>query len=146
MSNQLLVGSWKLVSLESRDANGNISYPWGKDTLGYLIYNADGYMSVAIMSSNRNKFSSGDLKGGTTEEKVAAADPYISYCGTYEIKQDMVIHHIELSFFPNWIGVDQKRMLSIDGNRLSLSTPPIAVAGIEQTHHLIWERAKALDR
>ena len=142
MSKQLLVGSWKLVSFESRDVNGSISYPWGKDTVGYLMYNADGYMSVTIMSPNRPKFSSGDLKGGTTEEKVAAADTYVSYCGTYEVKQDTVIHHIELSFFPNWIGVDQKRMLSIDGNQLSLSTPPIAVAGVEQTHHLIWERAK----
>jgi hypothetical protein len=137
-----MVGSWKLVSFESRDTNGNISHPWGKDTLGYLMYNADGYMSVTIMSSARLKFASGDLKGGTTEEKVAAADSYISYCGTYEVKADTVIHHIELSFFPNWIGVDQKRMLSIDGNRLSLSTPPIAVAGIEKTHHLIWERVK----
>jgi hypothetical protein len=101
-------------------------------------------MSVAIMSSNRAEFSSGDLKGGTIEEKVAAADSYISYCGTYEIEQDTVIHHIELSFFPNWSGVAQRRMLSFDGNRLSLSTPPISVGGIEQTHHLIWERVKKL--
>lgn len=142
MSNQLLVGSWKLISFESRDASGNVSHPWGEDTKGYLIYNADGYMSVAIMSSNRAKFSSGDLKGGTDQEKAAAADSYISYCGTYEIKQDMVVHHIELSFFPNWIGIDQNRMLSIDGNQLTLSTPPIVVAGVEQTHHLVWERAK----
>jgi hypothetical protein len=41
-SKQPLMGSWKLVSFESRDANGNIVYPWGKDTLGYLMYNEDG--------------------------------------------------------------------------------------------------------
>ena len=58
MSKQLLVGSWKLISLESRDANGSISYPWGKDALGYLMYNADGYMSVTVMSSKRPNFSS----------------------------------------------------------------------------------------
>ena len=82
--------------------------------------------------------------GGTTKEKIAAADTYISYCGTYEIRQDTVIHHIELSFFPNWIGMDQKRMLSIDGDRLSLCTPPLLVDGVEQTQHLIWERVKAI--
>ena len=142
MSKQLLVGSWKLVSFETRDANGSISYPWGKDALGYLMYNADGYMSVTVMSSNRLKFSSADVKGGTTEEKVAAADTYVSYCGTYEIQQDTVIHHIELSFFPNWIGVDQKRMLSIEGDRLSLSSLPQTLAGVEQTIHLIWKRVK----
>ena len=143
MSKQLLVGSWKLVSFETRDANGRISYPWGKDTLGYLMYNAGGYMSVTIMSSNRLKFSSADLKGGTTEEKVAAADTYLSYCGTYEIQQDTVIHHIELAFFPNWVGVDQNRMFSIEGDRLSLSSPPTTVAGVEQTAHLIWERVNS---
>ena len=137
---KLLVGSWKLVSFEMRDANGRISYPWGKDTQGYLMYNTDGYMSVNVMSSNRLKFSSADIKGGTSEEKVAAADTYVSYCGTYEIQQNTVIHHIELSFFPNWIGVDQKRILSIEGDRLSLSIPTITVAGVEQTGHLIWER------
>ena len=140
---KLLVGSWKLLFLEMRDANGRISYPWGKDTLGYLMYNADGYMSVTIMSSNRLKFSSADIKGGTTEEKVAAADTYLTYCGTYEIQQDTVIHHIELAFFPNWVGVDQNRMFSIEGDRLSLSSPPTTVAGVEQTAHLIWERVNS---
>jgi hypothetical protein len=95
---------------------------------------------VAIMGSNRSEFASGDIKGGSTEEKAAAADTYISYCGRYEVQRDTVIHHIELSLFPNWVGVDQKRALQFDGNRLLLSTPPILVEGTERTSHLIWER------
>ena len=97
-------------------------------------------MSVAIMSTKRPKFASGDLWGGTTEEKVAAADTYISYCGKYEVQGDKVIHHIDVSFFPNWSGVDQTRFFEFKGNRLSLSTPPILMAGIQRTAHLIWER------
>jgi len=31
-------------------------------------------------------------------------------------------------------------MLSIKGDQLLLSIPPITVAGVEQTSHLIWER------
>jgi len=138
-----LLGTWRLVSFESRSVDGKVSYPWGKNTLGYIMYNEEGYMFVAIMSANRPKFSSEDLKGGTTEEKAAAANTYISYCGRYEVQGDTVIHHIELSFFPNWVGVDQKRILSFNGDRLSLNTPSILVDGIEQTHHLIWERVKA---
>ena len=97
-------------------------------------------MSVAIMGPNRSEFTSGDIKRGSTEEKAAAADIYISYCGRYKTQGDAVIHHIELSLFPNWVGVDQKRFLQFDGNRLLLSTPPILVEGTEQTSHLIWER------
>jgi hypothetical protein len=135
-----LVGTWKLVSLESRSADGKVSYPLGKDLLGYIMYNENGYMFVAIMSTNRLKFASGDILGGTIDEKVAAADTYVSYCGKYDVQGNTVTHHIELSFFPNWVGVDQKRIMALDGDRLSLSTPPILVEGIEQTQHLIWER------
>jgi hypothetical protein len=97
-------------------------------------------MFVAIMSANRLKFASGDILGGTIEEKVAAADTYVSYCGKYDVHGDTVTHHIELSFFPNWVDVDQKRIMELDGDRLSLSTLPILVESIEQTQHLIWER------
>jgi len=144
MSKQLLVGSWKLVSSENRDTNGNIYYPIGKDTKlhGYLIYSTDGYMSVTIMYSDRIKFASTDARGGTPEEKVAAFDTYISYCGTYEIQQDIVIHHIEICYYPNWSGMDQKRMFSIEGDRLSLTSPPILVEGVELIGQYIWERVK----
>ena len=98
-------------------------------------------MSVAIMGANRSRFASGDIKGGSTEEKAAAADTYLTYCGRYEVQGDAVIHHIELSLFPNWVGVDQKRYLRLDGNTLLLSTPPILVEGIERAIHLVWERA-----
>jgi hypothetical protein len=135
-----LVGTWRLVSLESRSSDGKVSYPLGKDLLGYIMYNENGYMFVAIMSPNRLKFASGDILGGTIEEKAAAADTYVSYCGKYDVQGDTVTHHIELSFFPNWVGVDQERKMAFDGNRLSLSTPPILVEGVEQTQHLIWER------
>jgi hypothetical protein len=42
-------------------------------------------MSVAMMANNRLKNRAGDIPGGTDEEKVAAADTYLSYCGRYKI-------------------------------------------------------------
>jgi len=143
MGQERFVGTWRLLSCEFRAADGQVSYPYGPDLAGYIMYGEDGYMSVALMSANRPKFAVGDIRGGTTEEKVAAAETYISYCGRYEIQGDKVIHHIEVSFFPNWIGVDQERFFEFDGDtlRLSLSTPPLLVGGIEQSAYLIWERA-----
>ena len=140
MAQNPFVGTWKLVSCELRKANGQISYPLGQDLVGYIMYNPDGYMSVAFMSANRPHFAAGDIRGGTTEEKVAAADTYVSYCGRYETQQDKVIHRIEVSLFPNWVGVDQERIYQFEGNKLSLSTPPFLVGGSQQTAHLIWER------
>jgi hypothetical protein len=140
MAQNPFIGTWRLVSCELRSADGQISYPFGQDAVGYIMYNEDGYMSVAIMGTNRPTFASGDIRGGSTEEKVAAADTYLSYCGRYELQRDKVIHHIEVSFFPNWFGVDQERIYEFDRDRLSLSTPPFLVSDMQQTAHLIWER------
>lgn len=93
------------------------------------------------MTANRPRFASGDAGGGTTEERLAAADTYLSYCGRYEVRPDKVIHHVEVSLFPNWIGMDQERFFEFDGDRLSLSTPPFLVSGKQQSARLIWERA-----
>ena len=135
-----LVGSWRLVSCEFRGADGHIRYPYGRDLAGYILYGEDGYMSVSIMGADRPRFAADDLRGGTTEEKVAAADSYVSYSGTYEIRGDRVIHHIEVSFFPNWVGGDQERIFELDGDDLSLSTPPLLVNGVQQAAYLLWKR------
>ena len=42
MTSNPLIGTWRLISWENRDEGGHISYPLGKDALGYIIYNADG--------------------------------------------------------------------------------------------------------
>jgi hypothetical protein len=108
---------------------------------GLIVYGEDGYMSVALMRRRRKAFDAGDLLRGTPEEKAKAAEEYVSYCGRYDFEGETVIHHVELSLFPNWVGVDQERLVEIDGGRLTLSTRPLLLDGIEQTAHLVWERA-----
>jgi hypothetical protein len=104
------------------------------------MYNPDGYMFVAIRRPNRPKFVAGDLLSDSPKEKAQAAKTYVSHCGRYNFRGDTVIHHVELSLFPNWVGVDQERLVEVTGDRLTLSTRPILLGGIEQTAHLIWER------
>lgn len=140
MTQSQFVGTWRLVSFELRHTNGQVLYPYGKDAVGYLMYLPDGYMSVVIMSANRPKLAAEGIFGANAEEKATAAQTYFSYCGRYEIQADKVIHHVEASFFPNWVGVDQERFFEFTGDRLSLSKPPILVSGQQQTAHLIWER------
>jgi hypothetical protein len=142
MASNPLIGTWRLVSWENKSVeDGQISYPLGKDATGYIMYNEDGYMFVAIMSPYRLKFAGGDLFSGTKEEEAQAEKTFLSYCGRYELREDAVIHQIELSSFPNWVGADQERLLELRGNRLTLSTHPILMQGKQQTAHLIWERA-----
>lgn len=134
------VGTWRLVSLHLRTLDGQVTYPFGPDAVGYFIFSESGYMSVAFTPANRRMFAAGDIMGGSTEEKVAAADTYVGYSGKYEVQDDKVVMHPHVSFFPNYVGVDQVRIWELEGNRLTLSTPPMLVAGVQQTAHLVWER------
>ena len=143
MSFESFLGTWRLVSFEVRTKEGQVSYPYGKDAAGYILYNEDGYMSVHIMPVGRRRFTAGDIMGGTADEKVSAAETYIAYCGRFVVEGDKVVHHIEVSFFPNWIGVRQERFYEFDGDRLTLSTLPLLVGGVKQTGHVVWERVKS---
>jgi hypothetical protein len=51
-----------------------------------------------------------------------------------------VIHHVELSLFPNWVGGDQERWVELAGDRLILSASPLLLAGKLQVPRLVWSR------
>ena len=141
MSRKKLVGTWKLISwkIKSTDA---VIYPFGKDAIGYIMYNEDGYMSTAVMTADRTQFTSSDILGGNQEEKAVATDTHISYCGTYEVRKNKVIHHVKVSSFPNWTGVDQQRTFELKGNRLLLSAPRLLNEDEQQTVLFVWERVR----
>jgi Lipocalin-like domain len=142
MGGDQLVGSWRLVSWENRDADGTITYPMGRDVQGYIIYNPDGYMSVIITRSDRPAFRDADIGGGTDEELAQAAATCISYCGRYEVQPGRVVHYVESSLFPNWVGTTQERFLELDGSALTLSTAPVLYAGQQRRAYLVWQRVQ----
>ena len=135
-----LVGAWRLVSWENRAADGQITYPMGADGLGYLLYSADGHFSVTISRRGRPGFAAGDLLGGSIEEKARAMEGLVAYAGRYRFLGDRVIHHVELSLFPNWVGSDQERWVELAEDRLILSASPLLLAGKQQVPRLVWER------
>ena len=134
-----VIGTWRLQLWETQTADGDVSYPLGPDAVGYLSYTPDGYVFVSMMRANRARYATSDLLGGTPAEKAEASANYVTYCGRYELREERVIHHIELSLFPNWIGLDQERFAELDGDRLTITTAPIAIGGTT-TNRLVWER------
>jgi Lipocalin-like domain len=135
-----LVGAWRLVSWENRAADGQITHPMGTDVLGYLLYTLDRRFSVLISRADRPPFGAGDLLAGTTEEQAQAVEGFVAYGGRYSFHGDRVIHHVELSLFPNWVSSDQQRWVELAGDRLTLSASPLLLAGKQQVPRLVWER------
>ncbi len=111
--------------------------------MGYLSYTPEGYVFVAMMRAARPRYATDDLLGGTSAERAGAAGSYVTYCGRYELREGRVVHHIELSLFPNWTGLDQERFVELDGDRLTITTSPLAIGGTT-TNRLTWERVNAL--
>jgi hypothetical protein len=140
MAENPFVGSWRFVSYTNEDEDGNITHPFGEDAHGYIMYGTDGYMQVALMTAGRPIFPTERFRSGSTEDKAASFDGYISYAGPYTIGEDIITHHVEVAWFPNMVGKDNVRAYKFDGDRLRLSVPPVEVDGVEVTGHLIWEK------
>jgi hypothetical protein len=100
-------------------------------------------MSATIMHAGRANFPSADLRSGSEHEKAEAFETYVAYSGRYETQPEKVIHRVEASLFPNWVGANQERFYTLSGNRLVLSTPSMTVNGVEMTIAVFWERAAA---
>lgn len=112
------------------------------DPIGYRMYMSNGYMAVQFMAPHRHSFASGDPLKGTQEEYVDAATTFSAYCGTYSIKDNTVTHHVQVSFFPNYIGQHLVRTYAFHDDTLILTTPPMMLEGEEQTAQLVWRKVE----
>src|ERR1700730_2814688 len=137
------VGAWKLISYERRSAAGEITYPMGQNPVGRLTYDALGRMSAQIMRPDRPKFKAPSPAGWPPTQKAAAFDGYIGYYGTYSVSdtERAVIHHVEASLYPHWVGSDQRRLYEFSGNQLILRAVNGA-GGPGTESRLVWERAR----
>lgn len=143
---QRLLGSWVLQSyLEQPKGQETPNYPLGADARGMLIYSPDGYMSALLMRNGRRPFASGDWFRSTADE-LSAASAFIAYSGSFVVDEasHSVAHHVDLSFFPNWVGQSQIRLAGGDADDLILTpTAPILSGGDLVIPQLRWKRSAA---
>jgi hypothetical protein len=130
------IGAWKLISYERRTGAGELSYPMGAHPVGRIAYDPLGRMSAQLMPADRPHFQD---SVGSAEEKTAAFDSYVAYYGTYTVNpaDRTVVHHVEASLNPDWVGTDLIRSYEFSGSRLILRA-----ARKDGEIRLVWERAR----
>lgn len=136
-----LVGTWSLVGYEIRSRQGrHAGRPQWKHSRGQLLYTPDGEMSVQISNGRQVSFDAVHRWDGAPADKARAFDDYLGYGGTYRWLSDRVIHVIEVSLYPNWIGTEQVRYVDIqDNDRLILTdVKDHSAAGLILT----WQRVQ----
>jgi len=143
-SKNKLVGTWKLVSVVSKTDKGDVNNAvYGANPKGFITYTAEGRMIVVITEDGRKPLSVNDRVAAPMEERAQAFSTSTAYAGTYTFTGDKVVHHVEVASVPNWVNTDQVRMVKIQGDRVTLATPPLSRGGVMQTFELTWERLKS---
>ena len=131
------VGAWKLVSIETRNAKGEVVPPaaGAGSRTGYIIYDPAGYVAVSIMPASRKKNAAAQI---SADEAKAAIAGYAAYFGTFTPDEagGFVTHHLEGSLNPG-MAPDQKRFFEFAGDKLTLQPPPAANGNKTR---LTWQR------
>ncbi len=132
ISPEAIIGSWRLVSFELRAESGAPAFPLGPNPQGFLMYTADGHISVQNVLPQAFP-----LPG----DALQAAEVYGTFNGRYEIRGNRIVHHIGMSAIPAWSGKDVERIVAIEGGRLMLIGPPIEHGAVSRRSCMIWERS-----
>ena len=144
-----LIGSWRLVSRQSRRANGELEADAGLSStpLGILIYDQSGHVAAQLSRRDRTLAMLQDecqaaitTKG--TPDTAQTILGYDAYFGTYKINETdgTVIHHLEAALFPGDIGKDIERHFTLSGDQLTITFNTTTREGVKVTRILVWQR------
>ena len=127
-----LVGTWRLVDIINRDADGNLlRASYGPKKMGVYVFNDDNRCMVVI-SDGREHVPEAEMPR-----------EYTSYSGTYQFDGEALYVDVDCSTAtePPRVGTRQKRPARFEGpDRVVLAAPPIPIDGVVNHRDLIWER------
>lgn len=143
-----IVGIWRLVSETHTSKRGiaasNVGF--GSDFHGVMIFTAGGDFSSLSARPNMPKYPTGQLPVGHATAEMAAesrvaVQPGIASFGDYSISSDgkVLTVRIKGSTWASWVGVEQKRELTLTGDDLKYTVPAWHVGG---TTEFIYKRMK----
>jgi hypothetical protein len=138
-----MLGAWRLESRSVRTAGGEVLRDpvLGAEPPGRLFYDASGNMSLQMMRPARSQAISvpANAKDASNARVILGYD---SYFGTFRLNEaaGTVIHHVEGSLFPEDLGKDFERRLTVEGDRLTLSFTSRSPEGAAVTRTLIFLR------
>ncbi len=130
-------GSWMLVSMYV-EQDGKKIEPFGSQPRGSMILTPDGRFSIIFMKESLPKFAANSRMKGTAEENQAVVQGSLAFYGSYAVaseKEQTVNLNIEGSTFPNWDRENQKRVMTVKGDEMSVTNPASAIGGV--THFTV---------
>jgi hypothetical protein len=122
---RLIVGTWRLVSVVYEDQATMARTPvYGEHPRGIQIATPQGRW-LALMTAEDRPIPNTDA------ERAQALKTMIAYTGRYRVEGGKVITEVEAAWNEAWVGGEQARNISFDGDRLSIESPPMPHPNIE---------------
>jgi hypothetical protein len=137
-----LCGTWRLVGEELYDEQMRLTPYQRPPSRGYLTYTPEGLIFWIRSDQERAPFATPDFRAASLEEKAAAAESFRAYVGRYELRGDQIVHHVELSLLPNWVGTQQTRTFLLTGDVLQLTSTPFMENKQKVVGRLRFERVR----
>jgi len=138
-----LVGTYRLVSVESTSQDGDVQRPFGDDPDGFMSFTPEGYMLAVLARHDRPTFADGDIMGGTDEERAAAFLSASAFAGRYEVREGRLVNTLGAATFQNWTGTVQVRDFELTARGLTLITPALLMGGALRSSTVRLERVAA---
>jgi hypothetical protein len=140
MRKEDLVGAWRELGREFISGDGSVRADVPRTS--QIMYSADGFMGVVNTPRQRTRVGEKaprmDLNGVSEAERAQAATDVVAYVGRYELKGDTLHHTIDAALNPNLVGTTQERHATLEGDDLTLASPPDAQGNY---FRIRWRRA-----
>ena len=143
-----IVGIWRLVS-ETHTSKQGVSTSnagFGSDFHGVMVFTAGGDFSSLSARPNMPKYPTGQLPVSHAMSEMAAesrvaVQPSIASFGDYSISSDGKVLTVQIkgSTWASWVGVEQKRALTLSGDELKYTVPAWHIGG---TTEFFYQRMK----
>ena len=109
-----VLGTWKLVSYETEvQATGEKEPAMGQNPTGYVVFNAERRVFLVVTGEGRKPAK-------TSQERAELFATLIAYTGTYRVEGDKWTTKVEVAWIPEWVGTEQARSLTVDGDQLQV--------------------------
>ncbi len=133
-----VAGTWVLLSEIARKGSAT-SEPLGPHPLGSMMLDRGGRFMLMIARPGLPRFAANRREAGTPEENRAVLEGSLSFFGTYTVSGGVLMLRVEASTFPNWVGTEQKRYFTLNGDEMRWTNRAPAIAA--EVAELVWKRA-----
>jgi hypothetical protein len=110
-----LVGTWKVVSFQFEFEEASRRSDVYEKPCGFIIVTADGRFTAILADGARSPSDAPNM----------LFDRMMAYSGRYRLQgDDCFVTTVDIAWHPSWIGTEQTRYFKLDGDTLSIISPP----------------------